>query len=117
MPDANADCLFCKIVSGEVASTRVAESDLSVAFRDLDPQAPTHVLVIPRRHASTIADLAQEDPASTADLFSLAGRVADDEGILQGYRLVTNTGPGAGQTVFHVHVHVLGGRPLTWPPG
>ena len=117
MPTQNPDCLFCKIVTGDVPATLVAESDLSVAFRDLNPQAPTHVLVIPRLHAATIADLTAVDAASTADLFTLAGRVADDEGVVQGYRLVANTGPGAGQTVFHAHVHLLGGRPLTWPPG
>jgi histidine triad (HIT) family protein len=117
MPDTDADCLFCKIVAGEIPATMVAETELSVAFRDVNPQAPTHVLVVPRRHVATIADLAAVDAAATADLFDLAGRIAADEQILQGYRTVTNTGPGAGQTVFHVHVHVLGGRPLSWPPG
>jgi histidine triad (HIT) family protein len=117
MSTSDPDCLFCKIVAGEIPATIVAETDRSVAFRDVNPQAPTHVLVVPRRHAATIRDLADHDAEATADVFRLAARVAENERILDGYRLVANTGPGAGQTVFHAHVHVLGGRPLSWPPG
>lgn len=117
MTNAEPDCLFCGIVSGQVPADTVADSDLSIAFRDLDPQAPTHVLVIPRRHAPTLPELAKVDPASTADVLMLARRVARQEGIESGYRLVCNNGAGAQQTVFHAHLHVLGGREFTWPPG
>ncbi|MEI2713553.1 MAG: HIT domain-containing protein [Nocardioides sp.] len=110
------DCLFCKIVAGDVPAEVVATSDGAVAFRDLNPQAPTHVLVIPRAHYANAADLADADPQSLAAVFDLAAQVADAEG-LAGYRSVFNTGETAGQTVFHAHLHVLGGRSLQWPPG
>lgn len=110
-------CLFCRIVAGEISATVVAETELSVAFRDLDPQAPTHVLVIPRRHAEHAVELAQLAAEEVADVVALAGRVAEQEGLGEGYRLVFNTGPDAGQTVFHAHLHLLGGRTLSWPPG
>ncbi|NJP99459.1 histidine triad nucleotide-binding protein [Streptomyces zingiberis] len=116
--EPQADCLFCKIVAGEVPATVVRESETAIAFRDISPQAPTHVLVIPRAHHADAAALAAADPALAADLLREAGAVAADEGIDgSGYRIVLNTGSGAGQTVFHVHAHVLGGRDLTWPPG
>jgi histidine triad (HIT) family protein len=113
-----SDCLFCKIVSGEVPATIVREGERVVAFRDINPQAPTHVLVIPREHHPTVAELAAADPALLAEVVGEAHRVARDEGVdATGYRLVFNTGSQAGQTVFHVHAHVLGGRGLNWPPG
>ena len=112
------DCLFCKIVAGEVPATIVHESDTTVAFRDVSPQAPTHVLVIPRRHVPDVAALAQEAPAEVAQVVDAVAAVARDEGIADdGYRTVFNTGPAAQQTVFPAHVHVLGGRAMTWPPG
>lgn len=113
-----ADCLFCKIVTGEVPANVVRETDGVVAFRDINPQAPTHVLVIPRAHHSDLADLTRRDPALLAEVLDTAVSVAEDEDVVEsGYRVVFNTGAGAGQTVFHVHAHVLGGRGLGWPPG
>jgi histidine triad (HIT) family protein len=112
------DCLFCKIVSGDVPATVVRQSDRTVAFRDINPQAPTHVLVVPREHHATVADLASADPDTLAEVVREAAAVAAADGLDEsGYRLVFNTGTGAGQTVFHVHAHVLGGRGLSWPPG
>ena len=115
--DTKPDCLFCKMVAGEIPATKVHETDASFAFRDLHPQAPTHVLVIPKSHHATLADLAAGEPSVVADLATTAAAVAEQEGLDQGYRVVFNTGPHAGQTVFHVHGHVLGGRSLGWPPG
>jgi histidine triad (HIT) family protein len=113
-----ADCLFCKIVTGDVPAERVAESSRTIAFRDINPQAPTHVLVIPKDHHSDLAALASSDAGLLAELAVQAARVAEAEGLADsGYRVVFNTGPEAGQTVFHVHAHVLGGRRLAWPPG
>ncbi|MEI2825243.1 MAG: histidine triad nucleotide-binding protein [Dermatophilaceae bacterium] len=109
-------CLFCKIVAGSIPATVVAQTKHSVAFRDIEPQAPSHVLVIPRRHVGNVAELAH-DADELADLFVLAGRVADEEGLDRGYRMVANTGSQGGQVVFHAHVHVLGGRRMQWPPG
>lgn len=112
------DCLFCKIVSGDVPAKVVRDSERVLAFRDINPQAPTHVLVIPREHHPTAAELAAADPALLAEVLGEAHRVAVDEGVDgTGYRIVFNTGAQAGQTVFHVHAHVLGGRGLNWPPG
>ena len=113
MPD---DCLFCKVVSGEVPADIVLERDAVIAFRDINPQAPTHVLVVPRAHYPDVAALAAADPAVLAELVMVGRRVATAEGH-DDYRLVFNTGAGAGQSVFHVHGHVLAGRPLSWPPG
>ena len=112
------DCLFCKIVSGDVPAKVVRETEHTVAFRDINPQAPTHVLVIPKAHHANAGSLAAADPALTALLLAEARTVAEEEGVAEsGYRIVFNTGPEAGQTVFHVHAHVLGGRGLGWPPG
>ena len=111
------DCLFCKIVAGDIDADVVHESETTVAFRDLNPQAPTHVLVIPRSHYPNAATLAAGEPGTAADLFEAAGAIADAEGLGEGYRLVFNTGAQAHQTVFHAHMHVLGGRAMTWPPG
>jgi histidine triad (HIT) family protein len=113
-----SDCLFCKIVSGEIPAERVAESDRTLAFRDINPQAPTHVLIIPKDHHANLAALADADSAVLAEVVAQARQVAQAEGIADtGYRVVFNTGEQAGQTVFHVHAHVLGGRPMAWPPG
>jgi histidine triad (HIT) family protein len=112
------DCLFCKIVTGDVPATVVRESARTLAFRDINPQAPTHVLVIPKDHHPTIAALAKTDAELLAELVREAHAVAAGDGVDEsGYRVVFNTGSGAGQTVFHVHAHVLGGRGLGWPPG
>ncbi|WP_171161689.1 histidine triad nucleotide-binding protein [Streptomyces sp. I05A-00742] len=116
--EAQADCLFCKIIAGEVPATVVRESETAVAFRDINPQAPTHVLVIPKAHYPDAASLAAAEPQIAADILREAGEVAAQEDVDgSGYRIVFNTGTGAGQTVFHAHAHVLGGRGLNWPPG
>lgn len=112
------DCLFCRIVAGDIPATVVRADEHTVAFRDLEPQAPTHVLVIPRRHVPTVAALAEQAPDEVAAVVQAVAAVARDEGVDQGgYRTVFNTGADAHQTVFHAHVHVLGGRTMTWPPG
>jgi histidine triad (HIT) family protein len=111
------DCLFCKIVAGDVPATVVHESDAALAFRDVAPVAPTHVLVIPRSHHPNAVALGEAEPATLLDLFAVARAVAASEGLDKGYRLVFNTGAQAHQTVFHAHLHVLGGRPMGWPPG
>lgn len=110
------DCLFCKIVAGDVPGDVVLTTDEVVAFRDVNPVAPTHVLVVPREHAPDAARTAAADPALLGALVTAAADVAEREGLAD-YRLVFNTGEGAGQSVFHTHLHVLGGRPLAWPPG
>lgn len=113
-----SDCLFCRILEGGLPATIVAENEGAVAFRDLNPQAPTHVLVIPRRHVAGFAELGPEDGPLLASVAALANAVAAQEGLLPGgFRVVINQGPDAGQTVFHLHWHVLGGRGLSWPPG
>ena len=113
-----SDCLFCAIAAGDIPADLVHADDEIVAFRDITPQAPVHVLVIPRAHHANAAALAAADAALAGRLLEVAGTIAAQEGIADsGYRLVTNTGEGAGQSVHHVHVHVLGGRDLTWPPG
>lgn len=109
------DCLFCRIVIGEVPATVVAEDDRAIAFRDLDPQAPVHVLVVPRDHHADVAQLAAADPTLLADVVRLANEVALLEAGGQ-FRLVFNTGAEAGQSVFHAHGHVIGGRRLGWSP-
>ena len=111
------DCLFCKIVAGDIDADIVHETSSTIAFRDLNPQAPTHVLVIPRSHYPNAATLAAGEPETAAALFDAAGEIAEQEGLGEGYRLVFNTGAAAHQTVFHAHMHVLGGRAMTWPPG
>ena len=114
---AAPDCIFCSIVSGGVPADVVYETDSVVAFRDLDPQSPTHVLVVPRSHHKNAAVLAELEPSVLADLVNVAAAVAEKDGLDGDYRLVFNTGSGAGQSVFHTHLHLLGGRPMTWPPG
>ena len=110
------DCLFCKIVAGETDADIAADNDGAVAFRDINPQAPTHVLVVPRVHQPNLGELAAADPAALAAVVRLATQVAESEG-LSAHRVVFNTGADAGQSVFHCHAHVLGGRAMSWPPG
>jgi histidine triad (HIT) family protein len=110
------DCLFCRIVAGEVPATILRASDRVIAIRDVSPQAPTHVLVIPREHYPDVGALAETAPETLAELVREASAIAEVDD-LDAFRLVFNTGSGAGQSVFHVHGHVLGGRVLKWPPG
>jgi len=114
---AASDCLFCKIVAREVPADIVHETATTLAFRDTQPQAPTHVLVIPKEHQPDVVALSVSSPAGLVDLFEAVGAVATQEGLEAGYRSVFNTGALAQQSVFHAHVHVLGGRAMTWPPG
>ena len=112
------DCIFCRIVSGDLPADIVGRSDHAVAFRDVSPQAPVHVLVIPRRHIENAATVERDDAEVMADMVVLARQVAQDDGIAEsGYRLVFNVGEDATNSVPHLHLHVLGGRSLTWPPG
>lgn len=115
MADDSATCIFCRIVRGEIPSTMVAGNDAAVAFRDLDPKAPVHVLVVPRTHITSLDD--SPDKATLGELLALAAEVARQEGLARGYRVVLNTGSDGGQTVSHLHAHVLGGRHMAWPPG
>ncbi len=109
-------CLFCRIVGGEIPAAIVAQDEHCIAFRDINPQAPTHVLVIPVQHVASVNEL--DDPAIAGRLFAMAREVAEAESVAQsGYRLVVNNGADAGQSVHHLHLHVLGGRALAWPPG
>ena len=112
------DCLFCGIAAGEIPATIVSANSQTIAFRDINPQAPVHVLVIPRAHHSNLAELGAAGDDLLSDLVAHARQVAIAEGVADsGYRVVFNTGPQAGQTVDHVHAHLLGGRPMSWPPG
>lgn len=112
------ECLFCKIVAGEVPSEAVFEDDAVLAFRDINPQAPTHILVIPKEHVASAAELEDHHAGDLMAIFKAAAAIASSEGIAEsGYRLITNIGREAGQTVFHLHFHLIGGRPLGWPPG
>jgi histidine triad (HIT) family protein len=113
---SSADCLFCKIVDGEVPAELVLTTDHVVAFRDINPVAPTHVLVVPRDHQPDAAATAAADPEAMGRLVAAAAEVASREGV-EDYRLVLNTGAEVGQSVFHTHLHLLGGRPMSWPPG
>jgi histidine triad (HIT) family protein len=113
-----ADCLFCKIVRREIPATLVYEDDRVVAFNDINPQAPTHVLVVPKRHIATLNELSTEDDQLVGELVRRATAIAGERGLAAGgYRTVFNTNREAGQTVFHIHLHLLGGRVMTWPPG
>jgi len=116
--DRLPDCLFCRIVAGEIPSTQVAEDDHVLAIRDIAPQAPTHVLLMPKRHIGSAADLTEADGPLLGDLFARAADIARSLGIADdGYRVVTNIGRWGGQTVDHLHFHLMGGRPFDWPPG
>jgi histidine triad (HIT) family protein len=115
---AEQNCIFCKIVAGEIPAAKVFEDERAVVFRDINPQAPTHALVIPRRHVASLNEASEADESLLGHLLLVAARVAREEGRAEsGYRTVINTNADAGQTVFHIHVHLLGGRRLTWPPG
>ena len=112
------DCLFCKIAAGEIPSTKVYEDDLVYAFRDIEPQAPVHILIIPKKHISSVNEINDENCAIVGHIFKVAAEIAKNEGIAEdGYRIVTNIGENGGQTVKHLHYHMLGGRSLQWPPG
>lgn len=114
----NSDCLFCGIANGTVNADIVMENDTVLAFRDIAPKAPTHVLIVPRKHVATINDIEEDDAATVGALFLAAKQIAAAEGISEdGYRVTMNCNEGAGQTVFHLHLHLLGGRKLDWPPG
>jgi histidine triad (HIT) family protein len=113
-----SDCLFCKLVAGQIPATIVYQNDHVVAFKDITPQAPTHVLVVPRRHIASLNDLAADDDALVGEMVRSAAAIAKDNGhAAGGYRTVFNCNADAGQTVFHLHLHLLGGRKMTWPPG
>lgn len=111
------NCLFCKIVEGAIPSKPVYQDERCYAFSDINPQAPTHVLVVPREHIPSVAQAAEAHAALLGHLLLAAGEIARTSGLQNGYRLVINSGSDAGQTVDHVHVHLLGGRPMAWPPG
>jgi histidine triad (HIT) family protein len=112
-----SDCLFCRIAAGKIPADRVYEDEQVVAFRDIHPQAPVHLLIVPRRHVASLADCGDADGSLLAHLLLTARRLAVEQGVASGYRLVNNCGASAGQSVFHLHFHLLGGRPLHWPPG
>jgi histidine triad (HIT) family protein len=112
------DCLFCRIINGVIPCTKMYEDEEVLAFRDVNPQAPLHVLVIPKKHIAMISDLTEEDHALIGKLHDVANNIVKESGHREdGYRLVLNCGAGAGQTVFHIHLHVLAGRTFSWPPG
>ncbi|MGH9501722.1 MAG: histidine triad nucleotide-binding protein [Terriglobales bacterium] len=111
------DCLFCRIVRGEIPAKKVYEDEHTFAFEDVNPQAPTHVLVVPKKHIVGLKESSPEDAEIIGRCHLAAANVARQRGIENGYRTVLNVGPGAGQSVFHLHVHLLGGRNLKWPPG
>ncbi len=113
----NMACIFCNIIRGEMASKKVYEDDRAYAFEDIRPQAPTHVLIIPKKHIVDVKNAKPEDEADIGHLFLVAAKLARERGIEDGYRTVFNVGPRAGQSVFHLHLHLLGGRDLRWPPG
>jgi histidine triad (HIT) family protein len=113
-----ADCLFCRIIKREIPASVVFEDDRLIAFNDINPQAPTHVLVVPKRHVDTLNDLQAGDDALVGEMIRRAAAIAKERGIdASGFRTVFNTNRGAGQTVFHIHLHLIGGRPMSWPPG
>jgi histidine triad (HIT) family protein len=114
----NDRCLFCRIASGEITAKRVYEDDDVVAFHDINPQAPTHVLIVPRKHIATLDEMNESDTATVGNVLLRAAQIARDMQLTnEGYRVVINTGEAAGQTVFHIHFHILGGRNFGWPPG
>lgn len=111
------DCLFCKIINGEIPSNKVYEDDTVYAFRDIAPQAPTHILIIPKTHITSAADIDESNSAVVAHIFEVAAKIAKQEGLKDGFRIVNNCGDSAGQTVKHLHFHLMGGREFTWPAG
>lgn len=115
---AENDCLFCQIIAGEIPAQRVFEDELACAFVDVKPQAPTHILIVPREHMDSLNDAAQGDERLLGHILRLAAKIANQLGIAEsGFRTVINTGPDGGQSVSHLHLHLLGGRSLSWPPG
>ena len=112
-----SDCLFCKIVKGEIPSTKVYEDETVFAFRDIAPQAPTHILVIPKEHIGSVAEITEENSAVVAHIFEVIAKIAKEEKLDEGFRVVSNIGERGQQSVKHLHFHVLGGRDMTWPPG
>lgn len=113
-----SDCLFCKMVAGDIQPDTVYEDERVLAFRDINPQAPTHILVIPKQHIATTNDLTGDDSGLIGELYLAAKTIAEQEGIAdRGYRTVINCNAEAGQSVYHIHLHLLGGRPMSWPPG
>jgi len=112
------DCIFCKIIERKIPSKIVYEDDIALAFEDINPQAPVHTLVIPKKHIATVLDLGEDDSHVMGHLVKLANKIANEKGIAErGFRLVTNCNPESGQEVYHIHLHLLGGRPMHWPPG
>ena len=112
------DCIFCKIIEKKIPSKIVYEDDIALAFEDINPQAPVHTLVIPKKHIATVLDLKEEDAHLMDHLVKIANKIAMEKGIAErGFRLVTNCNPESGQAVYHIHLHLLGGRPMHWPPG
>ncbi|MBR0349824.1 MAG: histidine triad nucleotide-binding protein [Clostridia bacterium] len=111
------DCLFCKIINGDIPSAKVYEDETVFAFRDIEPQAPVHILIIPKQHIKSAAEITPENSAVVAHIFEVAAKIAEDEGLTDGYRIVNNCGDSAGQTVKHLHFHLMGGREFTWPAG
>lgn len=111
------DCLFCKIINGDIPSAKVYEDETVFAFRDIEPQAPVHILIIPKQHIKSAAEITYENSAVVAHIFEVAAKIAEDEGLTDGYRIVNNCGDSAGQTVKHLHFHLMGGREFTWPAG
>ena len=112
-----SDCLFCKIVNGDIPSSKVYEDDVVYAFNDIDPQAPKHILVIPKEHITSAAEINAENSEIVAKIFEAISKIAKENGFTDGFRVVSNVGDSAGQTVKHLHFHVLSGRDMTWPPG
>lgn len=111
------DCLFCRIASGELESEVVADSENVMAFRDINPAAPTHVLVVPKRHVASVKEVGPADAELLAEMFEVMNRIAEQQRVEGGFRIVTNVGSDAGQSVQHLHFHLIGGRPMGWPPG
>ena len=111
------DCLFCKIIAGEIPANKAYEDDQVCAFHDISPAAPTHILIIPKKHIAAVKDADQSDAVLLGNLMLKAADIAREQGLEQGYRFVVNTGDNGGQTVYHIHLHILGGRRMTWPPG
>ncbi len=111
------ECIFCKIARGEIPSKKVYEDENYLAFHDIDPQAPVHIIIIPKKHIESLNEVSEDEKGMLGDLIILAKRLAKDLGLEKGYRIVINTGPEGGQAVLHLHLHLLGGREMGWPPG
>ena len=111
------DCIFCKIINGEIPSNKVYEDDTVFAFRDIEPQAPTHILIIPKQHIKSAAEIDERNSAVVAHIFEVAAKIAEQEGLDDGFRIVNNCGDSAGQSVKHLHFHLMGGREFGWPAG